>query len=187
VKHPFAPVRSARILVSFCLTLAAGFARANEPCAPPCEPQACWTMDSLANLSEEELEAIYRSACAGCIPSGFLEGRPLYPPCSKFGKAKLAGTRAIWLGKRFDPCEGTLTNQWRGFRAVKAAVGPGESWLDGGPSIVMDYEPTSRIVWHRVRDEMREISPGLYLGIMYVRKCDGPKRRMFFALEFPCQ
>jgi hypothetical protein len=73
-------------------------------------------------------------------------------------------------------------NQWRGVRAIRAAVCYGPSWLDGGPSVVMDYHRTSR-VWSDVRDEVREVAPGLYLGRMYRRTGCGPQFQLFFALE----
>jgi hypothetical protein len=63
----------------------------------------------------------------------------------------------------FDDAGVGLVNQWLGVRAVRASVGYGPSWLDGGPSIVVDYAATSR-VWRDVRDEVREVAPGLYLG-----------------------
>jgi hypothetical protein len=46
----------------------------------------------------------------------------------------------------------------------------------------MDYHETSR-VWVDVRDEVREVAPGLYLGRMYRRKPCGPEFQFFFALE----
>jgi hypothetical protein len=49
----------------------------------------------------------------------------------------------------------------------------------------MDYSGTSR-VWRDVRDEVREVSPGLYLGRMYRRTDCGPRFEMFFALEATC-
>ena len=73
-------------------------------------------------------------------------------------------------------------HQWLGLKAIEAQVYPGESWLDGGPSLVMDYRGTSK-VWRNVRDELREVAPGLFLGVMYEDRCTGPKFRMFFALQ----
>ncbi len=41
----------------------------------------------------------------------------------------------------------------------------GESLLDGQPALILDYSKSR--LWPDVRDEEREVSPGLYLGIMY--------------------
>ena len=76
----------------------------------------------------------------------------------------------------------TLVNQWCGFRAIKARVYYGPSWLDGQTSIIMDYQETSK-VWADVRDEVREVAPGLYLGLMYHRKPCEPQFKLYFALE----
>ena len=91
-------------------------------------------------------------------------------------------TDALWHGKVFDCEGGSLVNQWSGVRAIRARVCYGPSWVDGKTSIVMDYSQTSH-VWADVRDEVREVAPGLYLGRMYRRKDCGPEFQMFFALQ----
>jgi hypothetical protein len=48
----------------------------------------------------------------------------------------------------------------------------------------MDYGATSR-VWADVRDEVREVAPGLYLGAMFRRRDPQPQFKMFFALQCP--
>ena len=54
------------------------------------------------------------------------------------------------------------------------------SRLDGRPCIVLDYSKTSRVAgW--VRDEIREVAPRLYLGLVYVRSRRAPLR---FSLRF---
>ena len=58
----------------------------------------------------------------------------------------------------------------------------GPSWLDGKPSLIMDYCGTSH-VWRDVRDEVREVAPGLFVGVMFRRDPCGPKFEMFFVLE----
>jgi hypothetical protein len=78
-----------------------------------------------------------------------------------------------------------MINQWRGVRAIRARVYEGESWLDGKPATYLDYHGTSR-VWDDVHDEIREVCPGVWLGVMYHRDCPCPKFGTFFALEAPC-
>jgi hypothetical protein len=132
-----------------------------------------------------ELEALYRAAAPGCIPEGFVRGRALYCPDARLSKAKSKLTGCLWRGKVFEGCSATMINQWRGIRAIRAQVYEGPSWLDGRPAIILDYHCTSR-VWADVRDEIREVSPGVWLGIMYRRQCCEPKLETFFALEAPC-
>lgn len=143
-------------------------------------------MDRLARMSWPELEALYRAAPAGAIPQGYLRGRAIYCSDSRFAGVQSRVSRAFWHGKVFDSDSETLVNQWCGFRAVRAAVSYGPSWLDGGTSIIMDYRSMSRI-WSDVRDEVREVAPGLYLGRMVRRTACGPQFKLYFALEAcPC-
>ena len=66
-----------------------------------------------------------------------------------------------------------------GVHAIVAKVYKGPSWLDGKECIVLDYSETSFLA-HWVRDEIRQIGPGLYLGKVYW----GKKRLIDFALKF---
>ena len=50
--------------------------------------------------------------------------------------------------------------------AIRAKVFSGESWFDGKESIILDYRHTSRVA-HWIRDEIRMIDTGTYLGIVY--------------------
>jgi hypothetical protein len=144
----------------------------------PCPPR---TLADLARLSWPELEGLYRQAEPGSVPAGYVRGRALYDRSAPLAGARSALTRVLWHGKHFRP-DGTLINQWAGVKGVKARVLCGPSWLDGKPSTVMDYRGTSR-VWADVRDEIREVAPGLWLGVMFRQRCPCPKLEMFFALE----
>jgi hypothetical protein len=129
-----------------------------------------------------DLESLYRQAQPGAIPEDYARGRAIYDPGSLLGGTRSKVTHLLWHGKDFCPADSTLINQWCGFRAIRARVCYGTSWLDGNASIIMDYCGTSR-VWADVRDEVREVAPGLYLGAMYRRGTPCPKFVMFFALE----
>jgi hypothetical protein len=65
-------------------------------------------------------------------------------------------------------------------RAIPADVYVGESWADGRPSLIFDYS-RSRL-WPDVRDEVREVAPGLYLGVMY-RGGAPANPPMYFTLD----
>jgi hypothetical protein len=136
----------------------------------------------LAATPWADLERLYRQAAAGAVPDGFARGQVIYPPCERFGAAKARAAGLLWRGKHFCAADGTLVNQWLGVRAIHARVCCGPSWLDGRPAIVLDYCGTSRR-WADVRDEMREVAPGLYLGAMYLRRCPEPRLKLFFVLQ----
>jgi hypothetical protein len=141
------------------------------------------SLESLAQMSWPELECLYRSAEVGPIPEGYTRGRTIYCPCARGSGMKSRLSKAIWHGKLFCAASGMLVNQWCGFQAVHARVCYGPSWLDGQPSIIMDYEGMSPLVWAHVRDEIREVAPGLYLGIMFRRTSCEPEMKLFFVLE----
>jgi hypothetical protein len=158
---------------------AAPAAPADAPCPAPSQPL---TLEGVARLSWPELEALYRQAEAGAVPTGYARGRAVYCSDKRFSGARSALTNALWHGKLFDCAGASLVNQWCGLRAIRAEVYCGPSWLDDRPAIIMDYGRTSK-VWADVRDEVREVAPGLYLGRMYKRKPCGPAFQMYFVLE----
>jgi hypothetical protein len=132
------------------------------------------------------LEQLYRGSGPGWVGEGYARGKALYDPAAPLAGLRSGATGLLWRGKVFEAGGGALVNQWRGFRAIRAEVYDGPSWLDGKPSVIMDYGRTSR-VWSDVRDEVREVAPGLFLGVMYQRRCPRPKLKLFFALEFCAQ
>jgi hypothetical protein len=169
------------------LALGCAAAAAEETPAPAAAPCAApsLSIEQLACMSWCELEQLYREASIGSVPCGFVHGRAIYCPGKKGSGFRNNATQCIWRGKIFDPCCASMINQWRGLRAIRARVYEGESWLDGKPSIILDYQGTS-LVWRNVRDEIREVCPGVWLGVMYHRDCPCPKFGTFFALEAPC-
>lgn len=125
-------------------------------------------------LSRAELDAIFTAATAGVLPRGEFEGILIVsvPGFSSFIGAAIRA--AVWRGKIFD--RDTVVNRVTPFRlpSVRGHVYVGESWLDGRPSIVIDYSRTSLIAKH-VRDEIREVQPGVLLGKVWfgrLRVCD---------------
>ena len=67
-----------------------------------------------------------------------------------------------------------------GIKAVRAKVYKDPSWLDGKETIVLDYSHTS-LVAHWIRDEIREVGPGTYLGLVFWER----DKVLHFALQFP--
>jgi len=153
---------------------------APAPCAACCPVRG---IDDLVRLSRAELEALYRQAEMKPIPLGFNRGRAIYNPGSKLTVPASRVTRVLWQGKVLKD-DGTMVNRVFGVRAIHARVFEGESWFDGRPSVIMDYCGMSKL-FPNVRDEVREVCPGVYLGLMYLRKDTGPELTMFFALAAP--
>ena len=126
----------------------------------------------LMNMRQRELDALYRDvAMPGEIPVGDTRGTALVLPGRAAGRVAQAIARLLfWQGKVFDPRSGILRNKVTpfGIRAVRARVYVGDSWLDRGTeAIVLDYSRTS-LVARWVRDEIREVAPGLWLGKVFV-------------------
>jgi hypothetical protein len=164
--------------ISWCLLTAA--AAPADP-VPAAAPSLC--LEQLACMTWCDLEQLYRQASAGTIPAGYTRGRAIYCPGAALTPARAKISQVMWHGKHFCCADCTLINQWCFGRAVRARVSYGDSWLDGKPSIVMDYRGTSHVVWSDVRDEIREVAPGLYVGLMYQARSCPPRMKMFFALE----
>lgn len=137
----------------------------------------------LPSMRGSEVEALFAKADAGTIPVGKGNGQALIATGSVVARPLLAFVRRLaWRGKEFDAQGRSLRNLISPFalRAITADVYIGESRLDGRPCIVLDYSKTSRVAgW--VRDEIREVEPGLYVGLVYVRSRQAPLR---FSLEF---
>jgi len=142
------------------------------------------TVNSWLSKSVEELDEIYSNAEPGDIPNGDTHGTAILAG-SIFSKlvALLVGLYA-WQGKVFDLfCPGgkagVLVNKITPFSMtfIVAKVYRDKSWLDGKDTIVIDYSTTSFFA-KLIRDEIREIEPGVYLGKVWWRK----KRILDFAL-----
>lgn len=142
------------------------------------------TVKTWLSKSREELDDIYRSAKPGEIPGGDTQGTAILAG-SLFAKcvAFFAGLYA-WQGKVFDLfCPdgkaGVLVNKITPFSLsfIVAKVYRDKSWLDGKDTIVIDYSKTSFFA-KAIRDEIREIEPGVYLGKVWW----GKKRILDFAL-----
>jgi hypothetical protein len=136
----------------------------------------------LLKMSQQELDALFSAHDAGPIPDGEAKGTAIIAP-GTHGSEKIAEFINIfaWQGKVFDAKAGLLRNHILtiGLKAIIARVYKGPSLLDGKECIVLDYSETSLVASH-VRDEIRRIEPGFYLGKVYWDK----DRLIDFALDF---
>jgi hypothetical protein len=143
---------------------------------------ACLNLDSLEKMPWCELDSLYRGAQAGAPPAGFYSGRVFSSPDKPGSKVVAKVMNTVWLGKDINPEASALINRWRVGSAIKAEIYPSQSWLDGGPTLVMDYSHTS-FVWKKMRDEVREVAPGVYLGVTFQRDSKGGRFQLFFAMQ----
>jgi hypothetical protein len=135
------------------------------------------------HMSDEQLDDLFRKSPAGQIPEGEGEGTAIIKPGSDISDDIARFVHLFtWKGKVFDPASGTLKNKILplGHKAIIAKVYKDKSWFDQKSCIVLDYSKTSLVAkW--IRDEIREVAPGIYLGIVYW----GKKKLIHFALKFP--
>jgi hypothetical protein len=140
------------------------------------------TVNDLLAKSHDDLDNLFKTLDSGPIPDGQAEGTALIAPGTRFSDeiAKIVNLFA-WQGKVFDAKKGLLRNKILpfGLNAIVATVSKDASWLDKKECIVIDYSETS-LVASRVRDEIRMISPGLYLGKVFWDR----KPSIHFALKF---
>jgi len=140
------------------------------------------SLDSLAQRSLAELDALYRAATVSTTmraADGMLVGRmlavrglpgPIAGPLRRW-----AGSRSfMWEGKTFAASSDTRgVGHNRVF--IPRALGHqnlfpfdtvfGPSAIDGKPTLILDYDLDANPAYIRhIHDEIREVSPGLFLG-----------------------
>jgi len=137
------------------------------------------------SMSREELDEVYKACTkSGTIPQGEMRGTAILAG-SPFSKLVAAFARLFaWQGKVFDifaadSSAGVLVNKvtFLSLSFIVAKVYRENSWMDGRETIVIDYSKTS-FLFAKVRDEIREIEPGIYLGKVWW----GKKRILDFVL-----
>ena len=139
----------------------------------------------LIGLKASQLALLFSNSPAGAIPLGESNGKAMFFPGTILGALLSFLGNLLWKGKIVDQSGHGLTNKILGLKLISAIVYRGTSWSDGKPSIIIDYLHTSLVAFF-IRDEIRCVSPGLYLGKVYIRM---PFKYRFcalwFALEFP--
>ncbi|HMG05792.1 MAG TPA: hypothetical protein VK581_10040 [Chthoniobacterales bacterium] len=134
-------------------------------------------------MTVDQLDDLFRNSPAGEIPTGKTDGTAIVAPGTKMSDdIAWFVNHFTWKGKVFDPAKGELINRIGPMehKLIVAKVFKGKSWFDDKECIVIDYSKTSLIAkW--IRDEIREVSPGIYLGLVY----GGKKKLIHFALKFP--
>lgn len=159
------------------------------------------SLDSLAERSLAELDGLYRAAqrpASMRAADGPLVGRMLavrgLPATLAAPLRRWAGSRAfVWEGKTFEASDdergmghnrvnlpGVLGRQGLFPFATRFDA----SALDGKPTLVLDYDLDMNPGYiRRIHDEIRELSPGLFLGPAMWKAARGPELVLWFALE----
>ena len=141
-----------------------------------------YTAPQLLSMSQKDLDDLFSGSPSGDIPNGEAQGTAIIAPGTTFS-SEIASLINIfgWQGKTFDAEHGTLKNRILAFglNAIVAEVYKAPSWFDNKECIVLDYSKTSLVAEH-IRDEIRQIDKGFYLGIVYWDKA----KTIHFALQF---
>jgi hypothetical protein len=151
------------------------------------------TLDTLARRSSDELDALYRAAT-----DGQLVGRMLAIRGMPTGIGRALGRWAksdsfVWEGKTFS-----ATSDTRGVGHNRIFVPGvfgrqnlfpfetlfGPSAIDGRPTLILDYDLRVNPPWiRRIHDEVREVSPGLFLGPAMWKGSRAKSLVLWFALD----
>jgi hypothetical protein len=141
------------------------------------------TVTELSRMTPDEVDQVFRRGEVGQIPDGQADGTAIFWPGNP---AEPLIERVVqnfaWQGKVVNAASRDLKNRILpiGLRAIAADVYTGSSWFDGADCIVLDYSKRSFVAkW--VRDEIRRVAPGLYLGLVFL----GRMRLIYFTLQFP--
>jgi hypothetical protein len=126
----------------------------------------------LLRLTNKELDVLFRSSPPGPLPRGRLPGTAVLFPGSWICRVLARLVHLLfWQGKVTDASSRTLKNFIGPFGtpAIKALISYDRSWVDGEECVLIDYSRTS-LVAGMVRDEVRLVSPKLYLGVVWLWK-----------------
>jgi hypothetical protein len=136
-------------------------------------------------MSRQELDDIYCNAEPGTLPDGDTRGTAIVAGSMLSKVIALFARLLAWQGKVFDlfppdQRNGILVNKITPFSLtfIVAKVYIDKSWMDGKDTIVIDYSKTSFLA-KKIRDEIREVEPGVYLGKVWW----GKTRILDFALS----
>jgi hypothetical protein len=154
------------------------------------------TLDDLAALDVTALEALYR---AGTVPASLhaLDGNPVCRMLAVRGLDRGPAGRTIanlaraswfpWAGKSFAAESDDAGN---GINRIR--LGAGRRWfpfqtriepsaVDGAPCIFLDYDlDLNPRPIRMIRDELREVGPGLFLGPAMLDTGRSPARLVLF-------
>ncbi len=90
-----------------------------------------------------EPDQVYQSSNAVSLPAGKVKGRVILFPGTRITRPASKVARLMWRGKIFKNEQSMAVNRFFGIKMIKANVYQDQSWLDGRPSLILDYSQTS--------------------------------------------
>jgi hypothetical protein len=169
--------------------------------APLAAPDGrAWSLDSLAGLGTEELLDLYRRARTPSVADveGDLRGRMLaVRGAGPFWAVRLRAfarwKRFPWRGKSFRSLDGgrgeginrvfgdTRPRRWFRFETFV-----GRSRAGAFDAVQLDYDnPDNPFFIRAIKDEVREVSPGVFLGQAYLVTRRRTRLVLYFGLARP--
>ena len=164
-------------------------------------PRSMQSLDTLAERSLSELAALYRAASVsasmhaadGALTGRMLAVRGLPGPLGALLRRFAASPAFLWEGKTFQAesdtrgvghnrvsMPGVLGRQ--NLFPYETAFGP--SAIDGKPTLILDYDLAVNPPYiRRIHDEIREVSPGLFLGPAMWKRGRDKALVLWFALD----
>jgi hypothetical protein len=152
------------------------------------------TLDDLSAMNSDDLASLYRSGHAPPALSaldGHPQGRML--AVSRLDRGPLAaGLRSLasatffpWGGKSFAAGKGVNRVHLGGrHNLFPFATHIGPSALDGERAVILDYALSDNPgLIQRIHDEVREVSPGLFLGPAMWKRGGEKTLVLWFALD----
>lgn len=127
---------------------------------------------ALQRMDNRELDLLFRSGSARDVPHGRLPGTGLlFPGTPACGPLASLVHLVVWQGKETEPSGRSLQNLIGPLRTrtIRALLSHDRSWVDDEECVLIDYSRTS-FVARMVRDEVRLVAPGLYLGVVWLWK-----------------
>jgi hypothetical protein len=135
---------------------------------PPSGPWV-WSgcITDLHHMDVCELDDLFHRATRYEMPCGFYPGEILCFANLPAAEQLKRVANSHWYGKRIE-ADGYFINQWKGREALHSCLKVGPSLLDGCPCNICEY-PRMTPLFGPMRDEYREIAPGVFLGRQYRR------------------
>jgi len=135
------------------------------------------TLTDLAKLDSATLDGLFRSAPRPeTLPTATTRGLVFFDPGKPLSRVEGRAFGLLWRGKALDGDSGLMKNRVGGAKFITAGMRLGESFTDGEQAVILDYQGfqgRATSFADKARDEIREVSPGLWLGRMWVRGEDG--------------
>lgn len=162
------------------------------------EAEAGITLDRLARMSVAELDRLYRDAEAPADLHA-LDGSPAGRMLAAVGPLDLGPVRARvaklarakwfpWAGKTFRAFDAETGEGINRVRLLgdkyRFGLSFGDSAIDGERCVVLDYDrPDNPWPIRQIRDELREVAPGLFLGPALATTGNKPRLVLWFAIQ----